>query len=180
MSDHRKDCRVCGGVTDSCAFCDQRELRLLRANVARLQADLTRAVSYVGGDDIEDVMEALRKAANDAINHETTLRLLAEAQAERDDAIAERDESRRDVIAACHERDEACAVLAGDVPLSDIAHDDDACRCLPCRYSNALDERDDALATLSLARADIVWVLRERNEANAVARLAMAAGLEDA
>jgi hypothetical protein len=41
-----------------------------------------------------------------------------------------------------NERDHATAALAGRVPLSDIAHDDDACRCLPCRYSNALDELD--------------------------------------
>lgn len=71
-------------------------MQFLRSTVARLEgerdelresgcvaeSELGRAVRYVDGEGVEDVMEALRKAANDSITHETTARLLDEARAE--------------------------------------------------------------------------------------------------
>lgn len=48
--------------------------------------------------------------------------------------------------------------------LADAVHDDDACRCLPCQFSNLLDERDGYAAREKQLRAEVARLTGERNE----------------
>jgi hypothetical protein len=49
-----------------------------------------------------------------------------------------------DTIATLTARAEAAeAKLAGDVPMDQLVHDDEDCRCLVCKWMHALDQRDD-------------------------------------